>query len=949
MSKFFEQLAEIKHVLSSSEPAQQKFARIEPLLQDRDLEREFWNLLDDETWLPTLISAGIFNEPPPPETADGRTQYPYWGASKYLARVASRAPAEVASVFAAIDTENVSVIGDLLDAAIKLPVEQAAKLVPAVRRVAAAGALWVHFKHATQLCVRLAEEGKVELSLSLAEALFAPRNEAAQATSRRSDDYWSKQGLRTVAPLLSRLRPREFLPMLCDWLEESVRSTKNVADDSNDDYSYLWRPAIEEHEQNHDNDLTASMVGAVREGFDSALTSNALSLVDALALLERRPLMIFRRLYLHLVTEFGDQEPELLRRTILSRDLFDDYRLKHEYARLVGRRLPGLDEGDQDEWYRWVDQGPDMADFDDEVRQNLHREPTDTDRLSRIEYWQFQRLHWLRDALDGERRLFYERMLAQHGAPQLADLNIRTSVGRWGETSPATVEQFSEGSFEAAVEQVSSWKPTDALGPTLGGMVSTFGDYVSQKPEEFSRKARALKGREPALVATYLRQMSAAIKAGREVDLPAVLDLCNWVVGNSLDGGWQGTRDEISELIEVACQAMRDNRPRFSLDEFRKPLWNLVWTLSGDRSKSYIVRDTADDDLRTHDYLDLGMNSPRGKAVEAGIEFARWVALHLTAGDPAANSVVGGMTAVPELRELLERSIDPDSRSLESMAIIGSRVGVINWIDAQWLQQNAGRLFELEKVEDNPAQAFGWAAWNAFLTWVRPHIVFYRAFESQFAYAVRQAALVAVDRQDHDQPMFKLGEHLMILYGRGQLSLDSSVLKAFLGTAQPAIRRHALGFVGSSLGGESIPSEIIERFMALWEEYWSGNGRTDAAQQPDAVLFGSWFASGEFPDSWALSTLHDYAEVVAVPEPEHLVMERLAQIANTDIVKSVRIVERMVKGDREGWRMHGWLEPAKTILEEAVKTGTGPRAAAEQVIDYLGRRGYVAFGSLLAT
>ena len=83
--------------------------------------------------------------------------------------------------------------------------------------------------------------------------------------------------------------------------------------------------------------------------------------------------------------------------------------------------------------------------------------------------------------------------------------------------------------------------------------------------------------------------------------------------------------------------------------------------------------------------------------------------------------------------------------------------------------------------------------------------------------------------------------------------------------------------------------------------------------------------TGHFRPSMNISTSS------AVPEPERLVMKRLAKIAQTDIVKSVRIVERMVKGDREGWRIHGWQEPARAILEQAVKAGVTARSEAEQV------------------
>ena len=43
--------------------------------------------------------------------------------------------------------------------------------------------------------------------------------------------------------------------------------------------------------------------------------------------------------------------------------------------------------------------------------------------------------------------------------------------------------------------------------------------------------------------------------------------------------------------------------------------------------KLYIIRDVAEDGPWVHDYLDMGIDSPRGEAVEAALEYARWVDL----------------------------------------------------------------------------------------------------------------------------------------------------------------------------------------------------------------------------------------------------------------------------------------------------------------------------------
>lgn len=84
-----------------------------------------------------------------------------------------------------------------------------------------------------------------------------------------------------------------------------------------------------------------------------------------------------------------------------------------------------------------------------------------------------------------------------------------------------------------------------------------------------------------------------------------------------------------------------------------------------------------------------------------------------------------------------------------------------------------------------------------------------------------------------------------------------------------------------------------------------------------------------------------------LPEPDHAIAEQLAKIARDDTERAVRILDRMVRGDREGWHIHGWLDAAKQTLATAMRAGRDARTQAEQVIDYLGRRGHTSFGDLL--
>lgn len=951
---------------SFDKPTREQIEVTLPLLSSPQHEAYFFSRLENPLWIAPLAQRNIFKYPPSAEQVEGGgLRFPSWPPSRYLARMASLAPKEVAQLFGDIDTDNASIVGDLLHAALAMPATQAASLVPAVFRAAKRKAIWIHFNDASDLCLRLIDEHETDAATKLANALFTPKCGDGEGLGGR-DEYWYKEGLQKVAPALAKVRGPAFLIILCDWLSTSVKAKKYVDADSGKDSSFSWRPAIEEHGQNRDFDFAGVLVGITRAAFEEAIRADAISLADALAILEKQVFHVFERMRIHLINEFASQSPAFVRKTMLDRDLFDDYRCKHEYAMLLGHRWNMLEPEEKATWLGWVDDGPDMSGYDESIQRNLGREPTEEDRQGRRRWWQYEKLHWIRDHLSGDRLAFYNQMHAEHGEPEFADLNVRSGSGWVGEKSPMSVDDLSVKTFADAVAAVAAWQPKGSrfMGPSVEGLASTFRQYLASNRAAFSSQATELVGRPATYVRTFINEMTEAVKANDAIELSAVLELCKWVLEQPfdertvpvqddemlVDKDWQWTRDEISKLVEGVCKAMADTGPRYPLEGIREPIWNLLNALCRDRAESYVVRDVSKDDPRIHDYLDLGINSPRGKALEAALEYARWVGNHVKVKKNDEELVPGGFDAMPEVRDMLAWQIDNGNRTYEAMSIIGSRIGVIYWLDRDWLEANADALFELQGIEQSPFAAEGWAAWNAFLVWVRPHIEFYRRFKRQFAYAVEQAGAVHLADRSREQPMYHLGEHLMILYGRGQLGLDDDggILHRFIETATPEIRRHAIGFVGRSLkDDEQLPEDVLIRFMLLWEKYWAGPGQQDAQDKPDSWLFGTWFSCGKFPNQWSLDRLHEFIEIARTVEPDHSVVKRLAEIADADVLKVTKILDQMVRGDKEGWRISGWTKSAEAILDRAMKSGGEIRDEAENLINHLGRLGYSEFGKLL--
>ena len=942
---FFEKLDELERLIALGTDPPVVTAELSQLLGDKDVRREFFRRLQNPKWIMPLMAAGFFDIPPATnDESSGPERHLPWPQSTYLSRMAADAPQEVAAVFAKLPIDNAYIVGDLLEAAKILPPPIAVSLVPAVCRAALDGTMWIGFKDASDFCVRLASASEVDAAIQLADALFTPTFDAEQQKPSRRDQYWYKEGLSEVLPLLVSARPALFLTKLCDWLEISIVATKHPEAPSGSDSSYLWRPAIEEHDQNHEYDFASVMVGFVREGFENAIRSGNFSFDDALRTLEHYPYLVFKRIRLHLVNEFSDQNVILCQQAMMDQDLFNSYQFKHEYAMLVGRRFDLLSATQQQEWFAWVDAGP--------------------KRDIQARYWKFGKLHWVREHLKGPKLVDYQQMFAEYGEPELADLNVRVGPVHTGDESPMSVDKLSVMTFEQAVEAVSSWKPDDKWESwqSVDGLAATFKQYVASNPEQFSKEALLLKGRPENFIREFISQMSESVD-GYKVDLPAVLALCLWTVerpvgqqveenqkrGRGDSGSRQWTRDAVSRFLKAVCQSTSGSVPKFTTKDFRQPIWQLIEVLCHDPADSYIVCDTSKEDPRLRDYLDLAINSPRGKAVEAALEYARWVDRQSLALDGTKQNDQPDFKTMPEVQKMLEWQIAPGNRTFEVMAIIGSHIGLIYSLDKNWLVKNANNIFRLDEVEQTNA-AHGWGAWNAFLVWMRPHIDFYRILKTQFAYAVEQAARVQTADGERNQPMHHLGEHLVLLNGRGQLGVDedNGLLRRFLEQAHPDIRRHAMGFVGQVLSGDkSVPQPILERFMALWDLYWSGSGKKDAAEKSATWLFGPWFTCGQFPDQWALDRLAEFVEVDPTPEPDHEIGERLAQTADVDIAKSVQILDRMIRGDREGWRISSLREAAMKILEKAMKSPGQTHEHAVSLVDYLGRRGFTDFGHLL--
>ena len=888
--------------------------------------------------------------------SDGRVSFPSWPPSQYLARMAATAPSEVAEILSGIQTDNSTIIGDIVTAANQMPMTVAKSLVPVISKAASDDALWVYFKAASDLTISLLENGQVQSAMLLARTMYKPRLREGQTYFNPRDIYWYTDGLKAISPLFAKLIPSEFLPLICSWLRVVVQAKTKNSTDYLDDHSFIWRPAIEEHEYNDDFEFASVLSGIIREAFETAIDATAISLSDALTILDSEQFSVFKRLRIHLINKFAERDTAKAIDTILTRELIDDYACKHEYARLLKERFQLMTKEQQLTWLGWVEEESSIN-----SSKYVDSSVTEEQRRNWLAHYKFEKLHWIRNHLVNSHRDFYDEMVGKFGEPEMADMNVRYGMSFADEVSPISVEQLKSIPFEDAVSVVSTWRPSESrtTEESFEGLSSTFEDYISTNPVEFSGKATALNGCPANLIRVFLSQMKNAVKSGEGINWQEVLKLCEWVVRRPIneqtieshliermvDRSWQWTRDEIARFISELCQNGLSDLNDNEFAKARVEIWNLLMVLINSPASPYMGYSPENKDPRICDYLDYAINSPRGKSVEAAFDYARFVCEYLQYNEKK----LGGFDAIPEFREMLETQICKGNRSFEVMAVLGSRLPLIYTIDKKWIADNAERLFLLDEIESQPSAAYGWAAWNAFLVWVRPHSEFFLLFKSQFSFAVDQSALIPTITDNLHQPMFHLGEHLMMLYAHGHIDLNEpdQLMRRFLNHAKSETRRHAITFIGMNLRRTTTPRpEIIQRLQVLWDEYWEIRGKEDARDSRNSSLFGEWFVSGAFPVEWALDRLEKFIDVNPRPQMEHLIMESLAANAKIDLPKTMRILDKIIRNDAEGWRIETCKSEIKTILSLALKSGDTSHDVARQLINYLGRRGYFEFGEL---
>ena len=896
----------------------------------------FFSQLTTADWIPALIEAGLLDSPPEPIEDTRGIAFPGWGVSQYLARVAEQSPDMTLQALERIEgSNNPRVWRDIVAALCVLPPEYAARFIESIAR-------WVHHPHSlglsydvTKLVDHLIEHDAGDLVVALIDSLAMltpPEGWPDDMPWEPIEEYQYRESLPRLVAEAGRFGvslPRILIANLERYLdaERGDRDTQR-------DGSIIWRPAIEDHEQNEDFDLHAVLGRTTRDSLERAIDAEPASLSAWVEDLLTRRWAILRRIAIHLVNSHGDGHPELVARILTDPELFGDVDLHHEFYLLAANHFGSLAPEYQASYVRLVDVAAAEATANDEAGIAVRRR----------QWWARNRLGAVAHDLSGEALDRYQHLVAEFGEAEHPEfLTYHTSWS--GPTSPATADELRAKTPDEIVQYLREWEPDgDEMRPSPEGLARVLSGIVAEDPAKYAPSARLYADLEPAYGRNFLSGLREALRSDKAFDWESVLDLCSAIVaqpsldaeigiGGERDPGWSWSRTEVAHLLETGLES----RPGRIPASLHAQVWDVIRVLAADP-------DPTPEAEATHisamgDPFTYSINTTRGVAIHALCRFA------VRLWEEADSSPDWRLSdAEPEVATLLAEHMEPGA---DASVAIGAAFGRwIAWLVAMDPPWAADRMETLLGGLATDRQVACWesylvsstgnkASYAVLARWYETYALMLRDLETE---PERRGGGDAIDAFIH---------HLIRL--REILPDDGGPMDVMVRTGEPWLISAIVTESGRMIRRTAeISDDLATSLISIWKRIRAiVETRPDRAAVEALAPFGWWFATS-LPVARTMPELLWLADQQVSPDPEFLVVERLADVAAEYPREALTVVEQIDRQAVHDWVLRGHENELRTILAAGLRVSDDlVRVRAEGLIHRLGRKGLQGLASLL--
>jgi hypothetical protein len=955
MKHFFRKLDEIDSVISSGASRENAGSLIALMTEAASTVYVLSKI--DASWLEPLESIGYFRGLSSGDGQEKDETQVFWPASAYLKRIATEADTnrELAQTLQRVlsfipGPGSFYAFRDIVDTTLLLPKEMRRGVVPFIQR-AIGKRLSIEFSNVTALLVRLAEEGEVAAALRLFSSVFSvfPTSTDGQARAKslltpEPDsfmDAWNyKQEMAKCLPALTQNGGFPFLSCLCRLLVDYLRlSSSRPAFQGPDDLSYIWRPAIEGHEQNIHEDPRETLVTAIRDCATSLVLNAPASFVDVSELLAQQQWFIFTRVLLHLLSTAPTAPLNLIGHYSTQPHLFSEVTVRHEYSLLLRARFRVLTDEQRNAVLKMIENGPDRLTYVRAMTRSNNEAPPKEEVEAYVEGWKLDWLSFIADDLPDDWAARYEALRETLPPPLHPEFPYFTS-STWG--------------LGGRMLHAQPRRPGDADSETIEGLLDRIGE---NKPE----------GGGPA--GTELDRLMEALQAAAEANPQAVLERIDEIatlpprylaviataLANRTDAAEADLMSPLMRLGDAVAEGLRTTEDSEERERLRNSLTGILDQFFRDDSSPLEAehlqhfREMAESLLSTvtltpgqqayggsedFDPLFWAINSPDGRIVENAIKVA------------LRERKLQGDVDFAEPGWLLETLADllavmaPDE--VRITAILGYRFPWLVHLSKSWATDNADKVFPL-----SPEWRWRWeAAWCTYVGYSGAYNDVLEILRNQYAKAVKEVSTKHIFKKTRLHPEKDLAQHLAIYYWRQLLPLQHPLITEFLSRAGEEPVRAFISSIGRGMGEvEGIPTNVTEslRTLAEWMAFaWKPRGR---GVKKALAAFGWWFPHGFLGDaSWRLRILRSAAKKAGELENIDRVLKELELLAPENPTLVIDCLSGLTEGGPKESSVYYLAMHSAGILEKAIGVANAPtRARIGQIADYFGANGHFEY------
>jgi predicted DNA-binding transcriptional regulator AlpA len=945
----------------------QEIALIPEVLASIKLEAAavyFFETISSPLWLASLKEGGWFKDPPEPVVEGETVGLPFWPPAKYLVEVAEREPAAVIEIILSLKEHgNQRIHEQLISASLRMPAKVARRIVPkAVKWLESPYLLMLVPRRIAELCAKLAAEGGSSEALQLAQALLALNPGIPAPHGRQPGDsyyiwpdprprfeMWEyTEILRTQIPLLAEHVGLPVFQLLLDTLGKAI-SLERPDVRPPDDYSYIWRRAIEDHRDNLPGQVKAELVDAVRDVGNQLITADVTLATPILDLLVAFPWHVGSRIMLHLTRLHASTVPARVTGALTDPALFEAMGVRHEYVLLAREQFGHLAAVDRWRVFQMIAEGPNEDNIREFYRRNQFDVPEAEFVRGSVARWKRDRLAPIQAFLTTRWQREYASLVSEFGPAIHDDFMIGATIFS-GPISPINDDELKRMTPSELAAYARDWEPaSDIRGPSPDGLGRSISSLVAKRPQVFATDALAFANISSTYVAALMTGWHNALKGSRYFEWSGPLDLAQQML-ESYSAPTEQTASELpgaldseshrwtkSELLRLVAQGMDDGPGRIP-SEFGDQVWRIIAELAEDPEPT--PSDEAEH-LQSHGPATLAINTVRPLAVDAAIRFILWEAKNRAVGGDAFANHPHWLKDIPEVASLLVRHLDPDTdTSLAVRAAYGRQLPWLIAEDEEWVRQHLDQILPTEPGAD----ALRSATWDAYLTYCAVYSRQFEVLRSHYVSAVRKLDPLNDAEATSQNVETSLVTHILTEHIRGNVALGGAdqLLETLYNRASVRLRAYGISMTGRSLGsGGEMPAEVAAAFrrFASWR-IDAVRRSSDQEAKAELAPWSWWFASGSLDPDWSLGRLIEVLRLGVELEHAYQVIERLATLAPDRPGPCIEALGLLVESTEEPWAFMAAKEQMSAILSTGLSADDPSiREEAERVRDLLAARG----------